>query len=317
MGLITELKRRNVFRVALLYIITAWLVIQVAETILPLFAVPDWVLRAVVLLFALGFLPALIFSWIYELTPEGVKKEAEIDRDTSVTPQTARKIDRMTLGLLVLLIGFVVMDRFMPRDDVVGPVPVIAAEQADSEERVTPSAATGPEVASDHSIAVLPFDDFSQAGDQAHFSNGLADTILHVLAQVDGLRVAARTSSFAFKDGNLGVQTIGQRLNVATVLEGSVQKSGNRVRVIAQLIDVTDGSHIWSQTFDRELNDIFAVQDEIAQSVVTALSGSEAESLMDTGTSNPVAYESYLRGNEALRGGTTEHFIAADRFFRR
>jgi TolB-like protein/tetratricopeptide (TPR) repeat protein len=316
MGLLSELKRRNVFRVALLYIITGWLVIQVAETILPLFAVPDWVLRAVVLLFVLGFVPALVFSWVYELTPEGVKKESEIDREQSVTPQTARKIDRMTLGLLVLLTVFVVTDRFMPREAADSPEPATVADQAAPAEAGTPAETVAPDVATDHSIAVLPFDDFSQAGDQAHFSNGLADTILHVLAQVDGLRVAARTSSFAFTDGGLDVQTIGQRLKVATVLEGSVQKAGNRVRVIAQLIDVSDGSHLWSQTFDRELNDIFAVQDEIAQSVVTALSGSEAESLMDTGTENPVAYEFYLRGNEALRGGTTEHFIAADGFFR-
>ncbi len=297
MSFIDELKRRNVLRVAIAYIVTAWLLLQVADVVLNNIEAPDWVFRAILLLVALGFPFALIFAWAFELTPEGLKREHEVDRSESITQMTGRKLDFTIIGLLsIALVYFVSSHEWNRETSELSPEIVEAAK--------TPSSLSLlEEQDTRQSVAVLPFKDFSRAKDNEYFADGLADTLLHMLAQVKGLRVAARTSSYSFKESTDDIRQIGQKLNVDTILEGSVQKSGNTLRVIAQLIEVNNGSHLWSKTFDRPDSDIFAIQDEIATSVVDALKVTVLEG--DPGFSKPAtqdleAYDLYVLGRHHL-----------------
>jgi TolB-like protein len=253
MPLYAELRRRNVFRVAAAYLVVGWLLTEVLTTILPTLGAPEWAARAVILVFAFGFVPAVVLSWFYELTPEGIKREHEVVRDESVTPQTAKKLDYVTVGAVVIGIFFIAFLSARTADDDAGS-PAIEV--------------------SDASVAVLPFVNMSDNRENEYFSDGLTETLLHMLAQNPGLKVAARTSSFAFKDQNRTVVEIAQLLGVAHVLEGSVQRSGDQVRITAQLIRADDGFHVWSETYDRTFDDIFAIQDEIAEKVGGALSAS-------------------------------------------
>ena len=251
--LFDELKRRNVIRVAVAYLVAAWLVLQVADLVLENTAAPDWVMQVFMLLFALGFPLVLIFSWAYELTPEGLKREKEVDRTRSVTHQTGKKLNQITIGLLVVVVLVVAAERLlMPHSGVSTP----ATETAGTPDR---------------SIAVLAFEDLSQDGDQEYFADGLSEELLNVLAQNPELQVAGRTSSFAFKGQNKDLREIGELLNVAHILEGSVRKAGNRIRVTAQLINAEDGYHLFSESYDRDLTDLFAVQDELAARISEAL----------------------------------------------
>ena len=253
MGFFTELKRRNVLRFAGLYLVGAWLTVQVASTVLPMFGAPDWLPRTIVILLAIGFLPALILSWIFELTPEGLKRDEDVRPEESIAPQTARRMDRMIIVVLVLALGYFAFDKFVlaPRR---GGTPAESSSSTNSK-----------------SIAVLPFVNMSSDKEQEYFSDGLSEELLNQLAQIPQLRVIARTSSFSFKGKEVDVSTIAHALNVAHVLEGSVRKSANTLRVTAQLIRTSDSSHLWSQTYDRDRTDIFKVQDEIAADVVAAL----------------------------------------------
>jgi len=252
MSLVVELKRRNVFRVAAAYLVVGWLLTEVLTTILPTLGAPEWVARAVILVFAFGFIPAVVLSWFFEVTPEGIKREHEVVRDESITPQTAKKLDYVTVGAVVIGIFFIAF---------------FSAQTADDD--APPSA-----VVSEASVAVLPFVNLSSDQDNEYFSDGLTETLLHMLAQIPELKVAARTSSFAFKDQNRTIVEIASLLGVAHVLEGSVQRSGDRVRITAQLIRASDGFHVWSETYDRTLDDIFGIHDEIAEKVGGALSAS-------------------------------------------
>ncbi|QKK03058.1 MAG: hypothetical protein HND55_10640 [Pseudomonadota bacterium] len=238
MNLFTELKRRNVFRVALFYIVAAWVVIQVAETLLPVFDVPDTAIRIIVLILALGFPLALVFSWVFEMTPEGIRREKDAEVDPETKQQTAQKLNWATLIAAVLAIGLLVADRLLP-----GPTAPATPSPALANDAVTDAAstATRPDPVS---IAVLPFIDLSREGDQAYFSEGIAEEILNVLAGIDGLRVASRTSSFLFKNENKSIPVIAETLGVAYVLEGSVRKAGDRVRVMAQLIGAGSDAHL-------------------------------------------------------------------------
>lgn len=258
---LTELKRRNVIRMAGLYLVGAWLLVQVATTLLPTFGAPAWVLRTLVFLIALGFLPALVFSWVFELTPEGLRRDAEVPIEHSIAPQTARRMERLTLAVLLLAVTYFALDKFVlaPRR-IAAAVPAATRARAPQARAVTTS-----------SIAVLPFVDMSERKDQEYFSDGLSEQLLNELAQVPGLQVAGRTSSFYFKGRNEDLREIGRRLNVGTVLEGSVAKSDDRLRVTAQLINAENGFHLWSQTYERPFKDVFAMQDEIAAAVVAAL----------------------------------------------
>lgn len=278
MSLFTELQRRNVLRVAAAYLVVGWLLTEVLTTILPTLGAPGWVSKAVILSFAFGFIPAVVLSWVYELTPEGIKKEVDIDRD--VPGQVAvGKLDYVTIIGVVLAVVFIAF---------------FSASQ--SPEELDTAAVS----ISDESVAVLPFVNMSNDKDNEYFSDGLTETLLHMLAQIPGLKVAARTSSFAFKGQNMDIREIADALQVAHVLEGSVQQSGNRVRITAQLIRASDGYHVWSENFDRDSDDIFGIQDEIASKVGSALSASllgtgEEATVAGIGTDNPDAYDLYLQ----------------------
>lgn len=295
MSLYAELKRRHVFRVALFYVVAAWLVVQVAETVLPLFEVPDGVLRGLVVLLAIGFVPVVIFSWVYELTPEGLKRDSEVTESEAAAAGTSRKLNVATLVVAVLAIGMLVADRLVPEKPAVAPATESPPGQAESSGEVAaPKAA---------SIAVLPFADLSPDGDQEYFSDGMAEEILNALVKVDGLDVASRTSSFGFKgQESLGIRVIADRLGVRHVLEGSVRRSGNAIRITAQLIDADVDRHLWSETYDRPLTaeSLFAIQEEIATSIVAALVESlgievgEAVALSKP-TANLTAYDLYLQ----------------------
>jgi TolB-like protein len=258
-----ELKRRNVFRVAAAYVVVAWLIIQVAETIFPLFGFDETPARIVVILLAIGFIPALIFSWAFELTPEGLKKDEDVDRSMAVGMRSAKTLDRVIMIVLALALGYFAFDKFVLSDSREANI----AEQARQEGRSQALA----ESFGDKSIAVLAFDDMSTTSDQEYLSDGIAEELLNLLAKVPDLRVISRSSAFSFKGRNVEIPEIGRRLNVAHILEGSVRKSGNRLRITAQLIDARSDTHLWSETYDRVLDDVFAVQDEIAETVAEKL----------------------------------------------
>jgi len=293
MKLFAELKRRNVFRVALFYVVSAWLIIEVAETVLPLFDVPDGVLRGLVVLLVIGLVPALGLSWIYEITPEGIKRDADLSAADLQSPHTGRKLNWATLAVAVLAIGFLAVDRMSP-----APPRALTPELSAS----TATAAAGTEVL-DASIAVLPFTDLSPGADQEYFSDGMAEEILNALVRVKGLKVASRTSSFGFKgQESLGIQVIAERLSVRHVLEGSVRRAGDNLRITAQLIDARVDRHLWSDTFDRPLTaeNVFAIQEEIASAIVAALVDSLGIEIEDKvrlaqPTENLTAYDMYLR----------------------
>jgi adenylate cyclase len=300
MSLWTELRRRNVIRMAGLYLVGAWLIVQVAETVLPAFDVPGWVLRATIILLAIGFVPALVFSWVFELTPEGLKRESEIDPARSAAVHTARKLD---MAVIVLLLGIGALTLWGPRRDAASdPSSPAKADVAAAGDQAAPAPAV-PGEPHPASIAVLPFADLSPEGDQAYFSDGMAEEILNALVKVSGLQVASRTSSFGFKGQEaLGVPTIAARLAVRHVLEGSVRRAGNTLRITAQLIDAQTDRHLWSQTYDRPLTaeNVFAIQDEIASAIVAALKNSLAiaevgDVALTQPTANLGAYDLYLR----------------------
>ena len=283
MPLVAELKRRNVLRVAAAYLVVGWLLTEVLTTILPTLGAPDWAVRAVILIFAFGFIPAVIFSWFYELTPEGIKREEDVDREGSQTSGGRKKLDYVTVVGVVVLIVF---------------VGLFSARQTGDDAEIFATAT------SNASVAVLPFVNMSSDKDNEYFSDGLTETLLHMLAQIPDLKVAARTSSFAFKNQNKSIQEIAAALDVAHVLEGSVQRVGDRVRITAQLIRASDGFHVWSSNFDRTLDDIFGIQDEIAQKVGYALSESllgatESSQLAGVTTTDSDAYDLYLQARKA------------------
>lgn len=285
MNLLSELKRRNVFRVAIAYLVFAWLVLQVVDVLFPALHLPLWSLTLVAVLLAIGLIPVLIFAWAYELTPEGLKRESEVDRSRTITHVTARKLDYITVGMLALVLAVVVADRTL-------------LDRAVVERRSS-------DAPHEFSIAVLPFEDLSDTHDQEYFGDGLAEELLNRLAGVEGFRVAGRTSSFAFKDRPDDLRVIGEKLNVTTILEGSVRKSGDRLRITAQLVDVANGYHLWSETFDRRLENIFEIQDEIALAVVRALQvtlmgSASAMDLPSAPVTDNRAYELYLRGRHEL-----------------
>jgi TolB-like protein/Tfp pilus assembly protein PilF len=296
-----ELKRRNVFRTAIGYIISSWLLVQVADLVLENIGSPDWVIQTIMLVIALGFPVVVFFSWAYEVTPDGIKLESEIDRSESTTHVTGRKLDRAIVAVLVIALAYFAYDKFIldPERDaaLVRDLAQTVTAQAPADPQTVAATATGAT-----SIAVLPFADLSPAGDQEYFSDGIAEEILNVLVGVEGLHVTSRTSSFQFKDAGLGIPEIARTLKVQHVVEGSVRKSGKTIRVTAQLIDADNDRHLWSDTFDRPLTaeNIFAIQDEIANSIVEALSntlgvGKLEVSEVVASTHNLPAYELYLQ----------------------
>lgn len=286
MSLFEELKRRNVFRVATAYLVAGWLLTEVLTNVLPAFGAPGWVSRAVTIAFALGFLPTIVLSWVYEVTPDGIKRDHEVDREDPHASLGGKRLEYFTISAVIVGVIFVAV--FSSRSDIDEPASE-AIEIADA------------------SVAVLPFVNMSGSEDNEYFSDGLTETLLNMLSQIPDLKVAARTSSFAFRDQNKTIVEIANALDVAHVLEGSVQRAGDRVRITAQLIRAKDGFHVWSESYDRTLDDIFAIQDEIAEKVGGALSASllgpgHGTALADKMTSIPDAYDLYL---QALQSRST------------
>jgi len=312
MSLYHELKHRNVLRVAIAYLAGSWLLVEVAETIFPLFGFDDTPARILVIVLAIGFPLFLLFSWVFEITPQGLKKEKDIDRTASVTHKTGKQLDRIIIVLLALALGYFAFDKFVLEPARVSDLVEETAQQARSEVLV--------ESYGNKSIAVLPFVNMSSDLEQEYFSDGLTDTLIHGLAQVSGLRVTAKTSSFYFKGMNVDIREIARKLNVSNILEGSVQKSGNRVRITAQLIEANSDTHLWSKSFDRELEDIFAVQDEIAQEVVRALEvtllDTEEERLAQRYQPSLEAYEQLILGRHEMAKRTTTSLSAAEQHFK-
>ncbi|MBT8062478.1 MAG: hypothetical protein KJO85_07320 [Gammaproteobacteria bacterium] len=294
MSFFEELKRRNVFRVGIAYIVVGWLLLQVTDIVVPILDLPEWVDKLVLFLIALGFPLVIFFAWAFELTPEGIKREKEVDRSTSITNVTGRKLDRAIIAVLVLALTWFAWDKFGK-----GSEPFSEQSMAQSQEAMDQKKALTPE----KSIAVLPFVNMSDEAENEYFSDGISEEILNALASVDNLKVAGRTSSFAFKGRNEDLRTIGEALGVGHILEGSVRKAGNTVRITAQLIQVDDGFHLWSETFDRELTNVFAIQDEIAAAILTAMKAEllagETEALAADET-NPRAYELYLLSRQRI-----------------
>ena len=300
-NLFAELKRRNVVRVGIAYVVVGWIVMQIADTMAPALKLPDWTATLIAFLLVLGLPLALFFSWAFEMTPQGLKKTHEVDADDSITHSTGRKLDFMIIGALVLGLGYFVWESRFAGE---GP-PAKAEKAADAE------------LASARSVAVLPFVNISSDPEQEYFSDGITEEILNSLVKLKGLEVAGRTSSFAFKGKNQDLRTIGQALGVSHIIEGSVRKAGVRIRITAQLVRADNGFHLWSETYDRELTDIFALQDEIAASIARAL---EVELLggVETSTTaavNVEAYDLYLKGLQGLRVSSFEALQMAEENF--
>ena len=297
MDFFNELKRRNVIRVGFAYAVVGWVVAQVADLALESFGSPEWVMKTLLFLMALGFIVALIIAWAYELTPEGIKRAEDVDPNQSITQQTGRKLDRMVIVVLLLAVGILVYERYLLKDMPVMP----PSEQAEE----TVGEVEADQTASEPSVAVLPFVNMSSDPEQEYFSDGISEEILNVLTRIPNLKVAARTSSFQFKGKNLDIADIGKQLQVNHVLEGSVRKSGSTLRITAQLVEADTGFHLWSNTFDRQLKDVFAIQDEIAAAIAHELRTRLTNELDQPST--PVAmeaYELYLKGRSlvAARG---------------
>ena len=288
MTLYEELKQRNVVRVGIAYVVIGWFLAQIAEFAFENFGAPDWVLKSVVVVLMLGLPLALFFAWVYEITPEGVKKESEIDRSTSVAGEKGQMLNVVIAISLVLAIILLLTDRFTGGPD---EVQRTAADTTVSTQDVT------------NSIAVLPFVNMSSDEEQEFFSDGITEEILNSLASIKELKVAGRTSSFAFKGQNDDLRRIGDALGVNHILEGSVRKSGDQVRITAQLVQVDNGFHVWSETYDRKLVDIFAIQDEIANEILrqlkTRLLGDAAKPA-EARRTDPVVYALYLKAKQRI-----------------
>ena len=304
-----ELKRRNVLRIGAAYVVVSWLLIQVAETIFPLFGFDETPARIVVVVLAIGLVPALIFAWAFELTPEGLKKESEVDRAQSITPRTGKKLDHMIMVVLALALGYFAIDKF-----VLDPQREAASRQKQSEQLALVAEEAHREGRSEalvesygeNSIAVLAFQDMSQDQDQEYLSDGIAEELLNLLARIPELRVISRSSSFSYKGKDINLAEVAKELNVAHILEGSVRKAGNQVRITAQLIDARSDTHLWSHTYDRTLDDIFAIQDEISATVVDQLKITLLDDMPTTVEINPEAYALYLHARHLGRQHTTE-----------
>lgn len=289
MFLIAELKRRNVFRVAAAYIIVAWVIAQVAEFAFENFGAPEWVLKSVVVLLLLGLPLAVFFAWAFEMTPEGIKREVEVDRSESIVSQTGRKLDRMIIVVLLIAVGWFAFDKFAANPE--------AEPVSQTVDAIAPTKGV-----KDKSVAVLPFVAMSSGPDDEYFADGLTEEILNSLAQLPELLVTARTSAFSFKGQELPIQEIARALGVNHVVEGSVRRSGDRLRVTAQLIRADDGFHLWSENYDSTSTDTIAVQENIAVQIASVLDvvldEAKREAMRKAGLRDAEAFTLYQKGRE-------------------
>jgi adenylate cyclase len=310
-GLLQKIKQRNVGRVAILYIVVSYLILEPFEMFFHLLDLPVWTGRTAVALVVLGFPVALLLAWVYEITPTGIKPSTDVDPQQSIARHTGRKLDRAIIAVLAVALVYFVADKFWISKRVAVMTPTAT---------VAPAAfsASATLVIPEKSVAVLPFVDMSEKKDQEYFSDGLAEELIDHLAHAADLKVIARTSSFQFKGKNEDMRSIGQKLGVANLLEGSVRTSGNTLRVTAQLINVMDGTHRWSETYDRKMGDIFKIQDEIAAAVVAALKATMASmpTRANAYSDNVESYNEVLRGRYFLGRGTKEDSEKAMSAFR-
>ncbi|PCJ48447.1 MAG: hypothetical protein COA74_08615 [Gammaproteobacteria bacterium] len=294
-SIFTELKRRNVFKVSVAYLVLAWVVIQVTQAAVPALHLPEWINSAVFLFGLVGFPFAVFFAWVFEITPEGVKRESEIAPEDSISMHTGQKLNFIIIGLLVVALGYFIYES---RFDSKSPITVVGENVVG--ENITTEGVTSKQQLEGSSIAVLPFVNMSSDPEQEYFSDGISEEILNVLAQIPNLHVTSRSSAFAFKGTKINISEVASKLGVKNVLEGSVRKSGNRIRITAQLIEAGSDKHLWSETYDRELTDIFAIQDEISTAIVTALKSKLGiETTINKNTIEAVnldAYNEYLQG---------------------
>src|SRR6266566_6084118 len=297
---LTELKRRNVYKVAIAYGVVAWLLMQIASQIFPFFEIPNWAVRLVVLLLVIGFPVAMILAWAFELTPEGIKRAEDVDVSKSLTRKPGRKLDFFIIAVLLLVIGILVFQRLHPN---------VSSKVSSSLEK---------------SIAVLPFDNLSRDPDNAYFSDGIQDEILTKLAANGELKVISRKSTAKYKSTPEDLKTVAHELGVASVLEGSVQKAGDKVRVNVQLLDARIDTHLWAKSYDRDLKDVLTVESEVAQEIADTLraklSPSQSDALATAPTRDTEAYNLFLKGeyeeHQAESALIAEPFDRAQTFYR-
>lgn len=311
MSFFTELKRRNVFRVGAAYLVATWLLLQIVDVVGPILGLPDMVARYLLFLLVVGFIPAVVIAWAFELTPEGVKRESEVDRSHSITPRTGHKLDRAIMVVLALAVGLLLFDKLMLREKPGVPAaktPRAAVAETGSINAQTPE----PER---KSVVVLPFVAMSNGPDDDYFSDGLTEEIINALAQLPDLLVTARTSAFHFKGQNQPVNAIAEQLGVSHVVEGSVRRAGEQLRITAQLIRAEDGFHLWSETYDRRTEDTFVVQEDIAEKVALAMNvvlDEESRARMRrAGTGNVEAFTEYQKGRELfIRAHDSDNMVS-------
>jgi TolB-like protein len=304
-----QLKQRNVFRIAVLYVVVCWLILDPLHVIFHMAGVPEWVNRLVLIVMAVGFPAVVIFAWVYEITPEGLKPTMEVPQAQSIRKLTGRRLDRAIIAVLALALAYSLLDRFWISKHPASLPVVSQPREASASEGTSAAPSATSAVAAfappPHSIAVLPFVNMSADKEQEYFSDGLTEELLNSLARINELQVAGRTSSFYFKGEHADLGTIARKLNVAAVLEGSVRRSGRTVRISTQLINAVTGFHLWSQTYDRDLGDVLKLQSEIADAVAGALKvtllGDTAAKIALGGTHNPDAFDAYLRASKAYR----------------
>ena len=311
MSFLNELKRRNVFRVGIAYLVGAWLLIQVADILLDNIGAPAWVLQTLFVILAVGFFVSAFVAWAFELTPDGVKREKDIDRDQSITPQTGKKLNNTILILMAVAIAYLLFDKVSaPARPASESLSQATAEQSTgTKEKTTPAPVEAGQIEpaiSKQSIAVLPFDNRSPDANDAYFTEGIHDDLLTNLARIGSLKVISRTSVSKYADTEKTIPEIAAELKVATIMEGAVQRAGNMVRINVQLIDAQTDEHLWAEIFDRELttDNLFAIQTEISEAIAkalhTTLSPQEQQRISDRPTENLAAYSAYLRGRQLM-----------------
>ncbi len=304
MSLFNELKRRNVLRIGAVYAVSSWLLIQVAETIFPLFGFGDAPVRLLVIVLAIGFIPALIFSWIFELTPQGLKRDDEVDRSLSITDQTGKSLDRIIIFVLVVALGYFAFDKFVldPARDL--KIAESAAQAGAEQARL--------DFHGEKSIAVLPFVNRSNLQEDEYFTDGMHDEVLTRLAKISTLKVISRTSVMRYRDTDKSILEIARELSVAAILEGGVQRVGDQVRINVQLINAHTDEHMWAEIYDRELTarNLFAIQSDISKAIARALQATltpdEEQVLDQVPTENLAAYDAYVMARVKLDSMASE-----------
>lgn len=304
-SLLNELKRRNIFRVGLAYSVLAWLILQVGSVVVPYLALPGWTMPFLIFMLAIGMPLVLIFAWAFELTPEGLKRSGEVDAEASISVSTGKRLNQVTVGVLSVAVVFLLLDRFRSDIQDVPPAEMEVVAESDTGENLA-------------SIAVLPFVNMSSDEDQVHFSDGISEEILNVLAQIPGLHVTSRSSAFRYRGGEVHIPTVAEQLGVANILEGSVRRSGTRIRITAQLIEASSDKHLWSETYDRELTDVFKIQDEISAAIVDALYvhlGLEKPEVQRVKEVDLEAYALFLLGRKSFELRTSKSLNEAIEYF--